>query len=207
MPVDTSVIESWNPQHIGHSGLPKWIYDPTYSCVDLSSKAFYGNISQQFHVFQITGDLNLPLLFDLPARRFSEPTAFDEAFRPYIAHFVQQLRTSRHQGERLEQNIPSKPNIETIFASKVYQIPGVESVYYRVASDGTSHLWTVVDQDAFDLREQVYEIESGMYSLFPKARLDFYLITLPRLAGKPLDEIIPNDFALVPNRGAHAAKL
>ena len=90
-----------------------------------------------------------------------------------------------------------------LFAKAVYQIPGVESVYFKVGPDATIHLWTIVNDDDFNLREQIYDAEARLYDLYPIERFDFYVITKSRTQ-KPLKEIIPVDFSIVPRQVADA---
>lgn len=91
-----------------------------------------------------------------------------------------------------------------LFAREVYQIPGVESVYFKVGPDATIHLWTIVNDDDFNLREQIYDAEARLYDLYPIERFDFYVVTKSRLTQKPLKEVIPDDFSIVPRQVADA---
>jgi len=100
---------------------------------------------------------------------------------------------------------PRHEEIVLRFAARAYAIPGVQAVFSGRSSSRTTHLWTVVQHDDPALREQVYDAEAALYPLYPKARLDFYVLTIDRLDGKTLKDAIPVGFTEAPRGTAHAA--
>lgn len=90
----------------------------------------------------------------------------------------------------------SLTTISALFAERAYRISGVQSVYVKQGNDQVVHIWTVVDQDNFVLRESVYQIEGTLYDDFPDANLDFYVLTMERLGDRDLKNAIPDGFVL-----------
>lgn len=89
------------------------------------------------------------------------------------------------------------------FAAKVYRIEGVLAVYVKMGTGSINHLWTLVDRDEYDLREQVYDAESQMYTEYPDQLFDFYVLTASRIK-RDIGETIPSDFSFIPRQVAHA---
>ena len=79
-------------------------------------------------------------------------------------------------------------------------------MYVKQGNDDTIQIWTVVDEDDFALREQVYQTEGTIYDDFPVAELDFHVLTLGRLGGRDLKTSIPNGFIRVSRRNKDAAE-
>jgi len=82
----------------------------------------------------------------------------------------------------------------------VYQVPGVEGLYFGADAGQTTHLWTVVGQDDPALRERIYQLEAQLYDKFPGARLDFFVLTKARLKDGGQGYTLPDGFCLTLRR-------
>lgn len=100
-------------------------------------------------------------------------------------------RGSQHRGRAVPLPAVSDP-LAAEFISRVRRIPGVVSVYGK--SNDVTHLWTVVAEDDEALRERVYEVEGQMYERFENRKLDFYVLTVSRLGGASVAEVVPTGF-------------
>ena len=67
--------------------------------------------------------------------------------------------------------------------------------------EDTLRLWTVIDTDDREVREQVYEIELKMYESHPKQDFDFFVLSWDRLGSKQLVEMIPQGFRKIERHG------
>ncbi|MBI4312007.1 MAG: hypothetical protein HY681_09515 [Chloroflexi bacterium] len=92
------------------------------------------------------------------------------------------------------------------FAARVYQLLGVEGVYFWTDAGQTTHLWTVVGRDDLALRERIYRIEAQLYNRFPGARLDFFVLTRDRLEDGGQDYKLATGFSLVRKEAPLAAQ-
>ena len=101
----------------------------------------------------------------------------------------------------IEESLPIGSSLH--FAANAYRIGGVQAVYFKTGADSINHLWTLVERDEYELREQVYEAESQMYTDFPDQRFDFYVVTASRIR-QDLRKTIPVDFTLITRQDAHA---
>jgi len=75
------------------------------------------------------------------------------------------------------------------FAKRVRGIGPVKAVAY--ATEGNVHLlWTFTSQRRKDVREQIYSEERKLMSDYPDLTFDFNVVSLDRLADRPL---LPDD--------------
>lgn len=88
----------------------------------------------------------------------------------------------------------SVPVPAAYFAQRAKEISGVVGVYSKISEDQVVHLWTVVRDDDYSIRDRVYSVEEKMYALYPNKKFDFFVVTLEKLANRNLKQVIPSGF-------------